>query len=83
MLIGRVRKLAPKHEIEARYQQINAFEKLLAENGTTILKFMLHISKKEQRERLQDAPRRAEEPLEVQPGRSRGPQALAEVHGGL
>ena len=54
VLIGRVRKLAPKDEIEARYDQINAFEKILAENGTTILKFMLHISKKEQGERLQE-----------------------------
>ena len=54
VLIGRVRKLAPVKEIEARYEQINAFEKMLAENGTTILKFMLHISKKEQAERLQE-----------------------------
>src|ERR1041385_279902 len=53
VLIGRVRKLAGKDEIERRYDQINVFEKILAENGTTILKFMLHISKKEQRERLQ------------------------------
>ena len=35
VLVGRVRKLAPKDEIEARYDQINAFEKILAENGTT------------------------------------------------
>jgi PPK2 family polyphosphate:nucleotide phosphotransferase len=54
VLIGRVRQLAPKKAIEQRYDQINAFEKTLAENGTTILKFMLHISKDEQRERLQD-----------------------------
>ena len=53
VLIARVRKFAPKDEIEARYEQINAFEKILAGNGTTILKFMLHISKKEQAERLQ------------------------------
>jgi PPK2 family polyphosphate:nucleotide phosphotransferase len=53
VLVGRVRKLAPADAIEARYEQINEFEKTLAENGTTILKFMLHISKKEQRERLQ------------------------------
>jgi PPK2 family polyphosphate:nucleotide phosphotransferase len=60
VLVGRVRKLAPKDEIGKRYGQINAFEKMLAENGTKILKFMLHISKKEQRERLQarlDEPR--------------------------
>jgi PPK2 family polyphosphate:nucleotide phosphotransferase len=54
VLIGRVRKLAPAAEIEARYGQINAFEKILTENGTTILKFMLHISKKEQAERLKE-----------------------------
>lgn len=54
VLIGRVRKLAPKLEIEARYDQINAFEKLLSETGTKILKFMLNISKKEQAERLQE-----------------------------
>ena len=53
VLVGRVRKLAPAEEIEARYDQINAFEKMLTENGTTILKFMLHISKEEQGERLQ------------------------------
>src|SRR3982074_3792706 len=54
VLVGRVRKLAPKDEIEARYEQINAFEKTLVDNGTRILKFMLHISKKEQAERLQE-----------------------------
>ena len=53
VLVGRVRKLAPLEAIEQRYEQINAFERTLAENGTTILKFMLHISKTEQRERLQ------------------------------
>ena len=60
VLVARVRGLAPADEIEARYGQINAFEQMLAENGTTILKFMLHISKEEQRERLQarlDEPR--------------------------
>jgi PPK2 family polyphosphate:nucleotide phosphotransferase len=54
VLIGRVRKFAPKEVIEQRYGQINAFEQMLAENGTVILKFMLHISKKEQAERLQE-----------------------------
>ena len=37
-----------------RYQQINDFERLLSENGTVILKFMLHISFKEQGQRLQE-----------------------------
>ena len=48
-----MRELAPKKAIEHRYEQINGFEKTLVENGTTVLKFMLHISKDEQRERLQ------------------------------
>ncbi len=54
VLVVRVRKLVPAKEVEARYEQINAFEKMLTENGTTILKFMLHISKNEQAERLQE-----------------------------
>lgn len=37
-----------------RYAQINDFERMLTENGTVILKFMLHISFDEQRERLQE-----------------------------
>ena len=37
-----------------RYQQINDFERMLSENGTVILKFMLHIGFDEQRERLQE-----------------------------
>ena len=53
VLTVRVRGLAPKEAIDERYAQINAFEKTLVENGMTILKFMLHISKDEQRERLQ------------------------------
>jgi PPK2 family polyphosphate:nucleotide phosphotransferase len=54
VLIEKVKKLSPAGDIEQRYDQINAFEKHLAENGTTILKFMLHISKGEQKERLQE-----------------------------
>lgn len=54
VLVEKVRKLSPLALIEQRYDQINAFEKHLTENGTTILKFMLHISKDEQKERLQE-----------------------------
>jgi len=54
VLVVRVRKLAPADAIERRYDQINAFEKHLTENGVTILKFMLHISKDEQKKRLQE-----------------------------
>jgi PPK2 family polyphosphate:nucleotide phosphotransferase len=53
VLIAKVRGLVPKNAIEQRYEQINAFEKMLVENGTTVLKFMLHISKDEQKARLQ------------------------------
>jgi PPK2 family polyphosphate:nucleotide phosphotransferase len=42
-----------KAETQRRYAQINDFERLLAETGTVIVKCMLHISKSEQRERLQ------------------------------
>ncbi|WP_135210789.1 polyphosphate kinase 2 family protein [Vitreimonas flagellata] len=54
VLVAKVRGLAPKDAIEQRYDQINAFEKHLSENGVTVLKFMLHISKEEQRQRLQE-----------------------------
>ncbi|WP_375461382.1 polyphosphate kinase 2 family protein [uncultured Enterovirga sp.] len=52
VLIGKVRKLAPPAVIEHRYDQINAFEDLIS-SSTRIVKFMLHISKDEQKERLQ------------------------------
>ena len=39
--------------MEARYDQINEFEEILAENDTIILKFFLHISKDEQKSRLE------------------------------
>jgi PPK2 family polyphosphate:nucleotide phosphotransferase len=52
VLIGRVRSLAPAEEIERRYAAINDFEARLVEQGTTVLKCMLHISPDEQRERL-------------------------------
>lgn len=54
VLIVRVHDLAPKHIWEARYEQINHFEQMLARNDTIILKFFLHISKDEQRRRLLD-----------------------------
>jgi len=54
VLVEKVRNLSSLALIERRYDQINAFEKHLTENGTTILKFMLHISKDEQKERLQE-----------------------------
>ena len=42
----------PKHFWEKRMKQIANFERHLAQNGTIILKFFLHLSKEEQRQRL-------------------------------
>lgn len=53
VLVVRVNEIVPREVWEKRYDRINDFERLLAESGTKILKFFLHISKDEQRERLQ------------------------------
>lgn len=53
VLVVRVHSLVPEERWRRRYAQIAAFERLLAEEGTLILKFFLHISKDEQRRRLQ------------------------------
>ena len=52
VLVVKVHGLAPTEAVEKRYDQINAFENHLFENGTMIHKFFLHISKKEQEKRL-------------------------------
>lgn len=52
VLVVRVHELAPKEVWSARYDHINAFEKLLHDSRTTVLKFCLHISKEEQEQRL-------------------------------
>lgn len=54
VLVARVNTLVPESVWKKRYAHINNFEQLLADNGTKILKFYLHISKEEQRERFQD-----------------------------
>ncbi len=53
VLIVRVKGLAPDSDWDRRYAAINAFEQNLTDSGTTILKFYLHISKDEQKRRLQ------------------------------
>ena len=52
VLVVRVHELIPQEVWSRRYEHINAFEKMLADEGVTILKFFLHISRKEQKERL-------------------------------
>lgn len=53
VLVVRVHSLVPEEVWRARYEQIRNFERLLHETGTRVVKFMLHISRDEQRERLQ------------------------------
>ncbi len=54
VLITRVHDWIDEAECERRYGQIRDFERMLAETGTTIIKCLLHISKDEQRARLQE-----------------------------
>lgn len=52
VLVERVNNLVPESVWSRRYEQINSFENLLASSGTIVVKFFLHISKGEQKERL-------------------------------
>lgn len=54
VLIVRVHGLVPEKEWSRRYDQINRFEELLSDLGTTVVKFFLHISKDEQKKRIED-----------------------------
>jgi PPK2 family polyphosphate:nucleotide phosphotransferase len=53
VLVVRVHNLVSPEAWRRRYDQINDFERMLAEEGTTILKFYLHIDQDEQKQRLQ------------------------------
>ncbi|ADR37448.1 Polyphosphate:AMP phosphotransferase [Oceanithermus profundus DSM 14977] len=53
VLVVRVHELVPPEVWGRRYDHINAFERLLADEGTRIVKFFLHISKDEQKRRLE------------------------------
>ncbi len=53
VLVVRVHDIVPRKVWAARYDQINAFERHLVDNGTTIVKFFLSIDRDEQRERFQ------------------------------
>ncbi|MFY9253170.1 MAG: polyphosphate kinase 2 family protein [Fuerstiella sp.] len=54
VLVVRVHNYVPESVWRPRYEIINQFEKHLTSTGTTLLKFFLHISKEEQKERFQD-----------------------------
>ncbi|MEZ6067255.1 MAG: polyphosphate kinase 2 family protein [Planctomycetaceae bacterium] len=54
VLVVRVDKLVPESVWRGRYEQINQFEELLCETGTRMIKFFLHITPDEQKERFQE-----------------------------
>jgi PPK2 family polyphosphate:nucleotide phosphotransferase len=54
VLIVRVKELVPEHVWRKRYQLINEFEHMLTANNIVVIKFFLHISKDEQKRRLED-----------------------------
>jgi PPK2 family polyphosphate:nucleotide phosphotransferase len=53
VIVVRVHELEPNTTWQRRYEHINAFEQLLVDNGTIVLKFFLHISRAEQKKRLE------------------------------
>jgi PPK2 family polyphosphate:nucleotide phosphotransferase len=68
VLVVRVHNLVPAKVVEQRYEQINRFEKLIADNGVKIVKLFLQISSEEQRERLQERVDIAEKRWKFNPG---------------
>ena len=54
LILPRVHDTLPKKVIAARVDQVNDFESMLAANGVVILKFFLHVSRDEQKRRLQE-----------------------------
>ena len=62
VLVVRVDQLVPRPVWSARYAQINDFERMLAANDIRVVKLMLHVSRKEQRKRLQE---RLDEPRKL------------------
>jgi PPK2 family polyphosphate:nucleotide phosphotransferase len=68
VLIVRVHDFVPKSVWEKRYEHINAFERLLIDSGTIVLKFFLHISKEEQEERLKAREEEEDKRWKINPG---------------
>ncbi|HLG14914.1 MAG TPA: PPK2 family polyphosphate kinase [Blastocatellia bacterium] len=68
VVIVRVHDLVPKHVWKQRYDAINNFERLLADSGTIILKFYLHISRAEQKQRLEARERDVEKAWKLSVG---------------
>lgn len=68
VLVVRVHELAPEKVWQGRYEHINNFERLLVDSGTIVLKFMLHISKEEQEQRLLEREAEAEKAWKLSVG---------------
>lgn len=68
VLVVRVHELAPKEVWEKRYTHINNFEQLLTDAGVIVVKFYLHISKEEQKERLLSREAEPEKAWKLNPG---------------
>ena len=68
VLVQRVRSMAPAEEIERRYGAIVDFERDLVASGTRILKFMLHVGRDEQEERLLERIERPDKHWKYNPG---------------
>ena len=68
VLVTRVHKMVSDDVVKKRYTQIKNFEQLLADDNTIILKFFLHISKDEQKERLEAREQDEEKAWKLSPG---------------
>lgn len=68
VLVVRVENLVPESVWSQRYAQINAFETLLAANGTRVVKLFLHISQDEQKSRFQERLRERAKQWKFDPG---------------
>lgn len=68
VLVVRVHELEPEKSWKRHYKQIREFERMLTEEGVTILKFYLHISKEEQKQRLLERINMAEKQWKFNPG---------------
>ena len=83
VLVVRVHGLAPRRVWSKRYDQINDFERTLAEGGTTIVKFFLAIDRDEQRKRIQSRYDDPKKRWKFKPRGPRGAQALGRLPGRL
>jgi PPK2 family polyphosphate:nucleotide phosphotransferase len=54
VLVARVEKLVPRAVWEKRYQHINEFERMLVDSGTVVVKLFLHLSRQEQKRRMEE-----------------------------